>query len=181
MSDDILEHQTRKKIYNHILAYPGVSFNIIKNIFDLTEGTLRYHLKYLESKNEISSSKTGKNRCYYPVHRTILESKPKGDLGQYKLNETHEQIINVIKRQPGITQKELTFKTRLKKISASYNINKLVNLGLIQKEKNGKVVHYYFITTEDLHKKILDKLIRKLLAKEIDEHTFLIIKKRLEL
>ncbi len=181
MSDDVLEHETRKKIYNHILAYPGVSFNIIKNVLDLTDGTLRYHLKYLEGKNEIRTSKMGKIKCYYPVHQTILGSRFQSGSGQYKLSDTNERLINIIQRQPGITQKEIILKTRLKKITAVYNINKLVKLGLIKKEKNGKIVHYYYMTDEDLRKKILNKLIKKLLDREIDEHTFLIIKKRLDL
>lgn len=181
MSYDVLEHETRKKIYNHILAYPGVSFNIIKNVLNLTESTLRYHLKYLEGKNEIKSSKTGKIRCYYPVHRTILESKTESKSGQYKLNITHERLINLIKHQPGITQKELIMKTRLKKMTIIYNIKKLVKLDLVQKEKNGKIIHYYYMTDEELRKKILGKLIKKLIDHEIDEHTFLVIKKRLDL
>lgn len=183
MSSEVFGHETRKRIYNHILAYPGVSFNIIKSVFELTDSTLRYHLKYLESKNEIKSSLEGRNRCYYPVHGSIgeSESKTKLEMGAYNLNSTQERLINLVQQHPGITQKGLILKTRLKKITVAYNVNKLVKFGLVQKENSGKYVNYYYIPDVELRKKIIEKLILKLINHEIDEHTFLIIKKKLEL
>ena len=147
MSQEIFKHETRKKIYNHILAYPGVSFKIIKGVFELTDSTLRYHLKYLESKNEIKSSLEGRNRCYYPVQKNMSDSKLKISIGgnTYKLNSTQERLINIVQRHPGITQKGLILKTHLKKITVAYNINKLVKFGLVQKENNGKYVNYYYL------------------------------------
>lgn len=180
MSGNIFEHETRKKIYNHILAYPGVSFNIIKKIFGLTDSTLRYHLKYLENKNEIKSSLEGHKRCYYPVNRILLGSPLNSTLNTYKLNSTQEKLINIIHRTPGITQKDLILSTRLKKITVAYNINKLVKFGIIQKEKFGKQIKYFYLTDNELRKEILDILILKLINREIDEHTFLVIKKKLD-
>jgi predicted transcriptional regulator len=180
MSGDVFEHETRKKIYNHILTYPGVSFSIIKTILGLTDSTLRYHLKYLESKNEIKSSIEGNKRCYYAIHRVIVDSKIKSNHGTYKLNPTQETLINTIHHHPGITQKELILKTRLKKITVAYNVNKLVKFGMIQKEKFGKHVNYFYMTDDKLRKKLIQKLILKLINREIDEHTFLILKKKLD-
>ena len=66
--DVALDNKLRKIIYNHILAYPGESYNRLKNIFELTDGALRYHLGYLEKNRKISSDLAKGTRCYYPHH-----------------------------------------------------------------------------------------------------------------
>ena len=98
-------------IYNHISTYPGVSFSIIKNVFNLTDGTLRYHLNYLEGKNEITSKIEGRNKCYYPVENYVFNTKSDSDLEIYKLNSTQERLLNIIQREPWITQKDIILKT----------------------------------------------------------------------
>lgn len=57
---------TRDLIYRHILEYPGVSFQLLKGIFRMSEGNLRYHLNVLESREKVRSKMVKKNRCYYP-------------------------------------------------------------------------------------------------------------------
>ena len=85
-----LEHNTRKMIINHILAYPGVSFGTIKKVLNIPPGTLRYHLNYLESKKKIKSSLTGNNRCYYPVQKIIF------DIKAIDINATRASINSIL-------------------------------------------------------------------------------------
>ena len=53
----VLQHDTRRMIYNYIVEHPGVAFNELKKVFELTDGTLRYHVEYLKrsGKREVSS------------------------------------------------------------------------------------------------------------------------------
>ena len=52
MFGNALENKKRKMIYHHILAYPGVSFGIMKKIFDITDNLL---IDYREWATELSS------------------------------------------------------------------------------------------------------------------------------
>ena len=46
-TNDDLEHRTRKVVFNYISDNPGVTFSAIRRVYDLSESTLRYHLRYL--------------------------------------------------------------------------------------------------------------------------------------
>ncbi len=181
MGANVNEHKTRKMIFNHITTHPGVSFGIIKKVFELSDGTLRYHLNYLENRNEIKSSIIANNKCYYPVQSYIFDNRPKSEFRFHKLNKNQERLIDTVKRYPGINQKELIIRTGMKRITVSYNLNKLMDFGVIRKEPNGRNVYYYFITEFELKKKVMKKLMMKFLNYEIDEKTFIELKRKLEL
>ena len=180
MSGYAVEHNTRKMIVSHIIAYPGVSFGTIKKMLDLPESTLRYHLNHLEKKKEIKSSLEGNNRCYYPVQKIIFDLKSESGIQTHELNETQDKLLDTIQRYPGITQKELILRTGLKRITVWYHIKKLIDFRVVRQEPNGRNISYYFISETELRQKIRKRLIAKLLNNEIDEKTFLTLKKKLE-
>ena len=180
MVENIFENKTRKLIHNHIMVHPGDSFNNIKKVFDLTDGTLRYHLHYLENRNKIRSSTIGEKRCYYPVEKIIFNPRPESDLRIHRLSDTQERILKSIQYKPGINQKELIYMTGLKRITIAYNMKKLLDVGIVRKEPNGKYVNYYYISDTELRMKLIKKLIFKFVNYEIDEKTFLALKNKLE-
>jgi predicted transcriptional regulator len=167
-------------IYSHILTYPGVSYITLKNIYNLTAGTLRYHLEYLEKADRIMVDIENGKRCYYPKrHEVALSGQVASNQVRSNLNKTQQKILNAIKKQPGITQKELIKKTKLSRIRISYNINKFIDLGFVKKSNNGKHVMYEYMTDELLRSEMLLRLTMRLLNKEIDEETFNKLKDRL--
>jgi predicted transcriptional regulator len=87
----------------------------------------------------------------------------------------------MIKNTPGITNKKLMSFTKLNRKTLSYNINKLLDQKLIWKTKNSSTIGYEYITKDKLRGEIYHQLLMKLLADEIDEETFLRIKRKLEL
>jgi len=184
MSQSAFEHDTRKRIYNHIISYPGVSFSAIKRAFDLADGTLRYHLNYLETRNEIKSAINNRNRCYYPVQNVLIEQEVEAEVEArfkaHKLSATQERLLNSIQRYPGITQKELIKRTGVKRLTLAYNIKKLIAFGVVQKKENGRNTCYHYISDAQLRKEMMKRLIMKFLNHEIDEHTFLALKNKLE-
>jgi len=176
-----LENKKRKMIYNHIVTYPGVSFGIMKKIFNMAESTLRYHLKYLESADEIKSHLEGNIRCYYPIQNIIFYSRTEEEFETYSLNPTQQRILENIQRNPGITQKNLLIETGLKRLTAAYNLRKLIEVGVVRKEPSGRNICYFYISNIELRKKILKKLIVKFVNHELDEQRFLELKRKLDL
>ena len=178
--DIVFDHDVRKMIYTHILTYPGVSYITIKDIFDLPDGTLRYHLEYLEKADRILTDKENGNRCYYPLRdERINLKKIKNRLSTYNLSLNQQKILNTIKREPGITQKRLIKKTGLNRFTISYNIRKFIEMGLVKKSNSEKFVRYEYMTDELLKHEVLLRLTIKLLNKEIDEKTFFKLKDKL--
>jgi predicted transcriptional regulator len=175
----VIEHETRRMIYEHILAHPGVSFNILKQVFGLKDGTLRYHLDYLKKKEKIIFSK-GK-RCYYPTRsETVVFQMKNNKMESHFLSPLQSQILNIIKERPGINQKELVKKIGLNRFTVNNNLKKLMELCIIRKTSINRMVCYEYITKDQLQTELLMNIIIKLLNKEIDEKTFLELKDKLE-
>lgn len=180
--DIVFDHDTRKMIYTHILTYPGVSYNVLKNIFNLTDGTLRYHLEYLEKAERILPDMENGNRCYYPLQSEIGGVKL-SDKNQklYNYTKNQQKILNTIKTAPGITQKDLIGKTGLSRFTISYNIKKFIDMGVVKKSNSQKFVCYEYMTDEQLKHEVLMRLAMKLLNRELDEEAFLKLKNKLRI
>ena len=177
----VLENQIRKMLYNHIVEYPGVTFTTLEKVYDLNHSTLRYHLKYLEQAERITSKLESGKLHYYVYNRNEFISKPiNNNLQSQKLTPHQERILNAIKQYPGINQTELIAKTSLKRHILTYNISKLTELGLVRKNNHDKNVCYEYIPKELLHHELLKVLAVRLLNKEIDEQTYLKLREKLK-
>lgn len=176
-----MEHDTRKMIYNHITHYPGVTFSVLKDIFELPEGTLRYHLKYLEKADTICSNLKGGNRCYYPQSNDRIISRVlENHRGMYKFTKIQKRILGIIQQNPGINQKELIKRAKINRFTINYNLNKFIDLGIIRKINDSGRAFYEFITDDLMEYEIMKLLIIKLLNNEIDENTFQELKEKLQ-
>ena len=182
-SETILENKTRRLIYDHITANPGVSFIVLKTIFNLNESKLRYHLDYLEKNKKIFFGFESGKRNYYPKLDQINElNNPENTntFQTYKLTNYQERIISVIKKYPKINQKELAKRTSINRITLSNNLKKLMSLCMVRKIPNGNKVSYEYIDNKQLRIEILKQLLVKLINNEIDGVTFLELKRKLD-
>jgi len=178
VNEQVLEHKMRKIIFKYVSSNPGVSFGTIESFVDMNASTLKYHLNYLEKTRKILSKKEGKKRCYYSIESPVIDIDPTHN--HDKLNKKQERIFNTVKRSPGITQKAIVKKLNLKQNTVSYNLTRLIELGIIWKiSKNGKP-GYEPVTKENLKAEIMDRLILRLYRNEIDQEAFKKIKRRLE-
>jgi predicted transcriptional regulator len=181
--DSVMENENRRMIYNHITAHPGVSFSVLKKVFNLNDSTLRYHLNYLEKNEKISLGLESGTRQYYPYmennHVTLDQEESNGEMIP-ELSDIQERIIEVIKKYPKINQKELGHKTRINRITLSRNLKTLINLCIVRKMPNGNKVIYEYIAFSKLRYEILKRLLIKLINNEIDEGTFLKLKRKLD-
>ncbi|UCH88722.1 MAG: winged helix-turn-helix transcriptional regulator [Thermoplasmata archaeon] len=175
-----LEHKTRKQIYNYIYSNPGVPFKIIMNFLSLNKSTLTYHLKYLEKSNQITSKREGRQRHYFCNQQPSIESKNQLPIMENTLNKNQQKILDLVKNQPGISVKDLNFRTRINQSTIEYNLNRLIELKLIWKVKTDNGIGYEYITKDILRKEMFNRLLKKLLTNEIDEETYHRIRRKLE-
>ena len=131
--DKILEHETRGMIRGYVIAHPGSHYNQIKKILGIKNGTLVHHLSILEKNGFIHSINDGLHKRFYPIG--------------IKTN-TAIRILNLIKENPGISQKEIIKDTKIKQPTVSYNLNLMVKESTIRIEKEKRENHYYFIFPE---------------------------------
>ena len=92
--DKVLGNKIRRMIYKLIVNYPGVPFNKLMDIFELTDSNLRYHLNYLEKNGKISSGVDDGVKHYYPHPSTVRTLEKSQDLMEAQRFTTHSAPIN---------------------------------------------------------------------------------------
>jgi len=171
-----LVHDTRKKLVIYINDNPGTSFQTLKKVFNLNDGTLRYHLNYLRRRKKIVQVKQDNRRTYLPSDMRLY-----ADEHRRRLNTDQKRVLHLIEEYPGITRPELLERSRQSRKDLSYNLERLNELGLIWKIKQGGKVRFAPITREDLYKEAYAVMVDRLLNGQIDIDTYRELKRRLDL
>jgi len=133
----LLKHDTRQRICSHIQENPGKHFTALKNELALSAGVMTYHLDRLERENFILSRMEGKFKRFYPPR---WDHKP--DLHITPIQET---ILEQIKKQPGISQSDITKKIGRNRKVVNYQVHQLEDMDLIAIEKDGRESMCYFV------------------------------------
>ena len=176
--EDVLDHRTRRMVYNYISSHPGVSFQKIRHVLDLNSSTLRYHLQYLQRSGKIVLEMEGGKKFYYPrgAGSGSFEHEPKPP----ELTNKEKRVLDTIKRHPGISRKGICNYTNIDGKTTSKCIRALRDKKLIWKVRSGRSTGYEHITKEKLKQEMLKLLIERFLNNEIDKERFLALKKELE-
>jgi DNA-binding MarR family transcriptional regulator len=138
--DDVLDQFVRGEVYGLIKSNPGVHYNEIMRKLEMKNGTLSYHLHMLEKMEMIKSRREGlKYRVFYPTEMKF----PKEE--RYRLSNLQLEILQIIKEDEGIQQKEIAKKLGKKPQTINYNIKILQQAGLIKIRKKGRETGCYIL------------------------------------
>ena len=131
--DEALDHFNRGQIYGYIKTSPGVHYNKIRKELEIKNGVLSYHLNLLEKIGLIKSRREGmRYRAFYPTGMKFPEEE------RYRLTDLQIAILEKIKENEGITQKEIAAMLGEKQQKISYNIKALERAGKIRMIKKGR-------------------------------------------
>lgn len=137
--DDPLANRIRNLIHSYIQVYPGTHYSQMKDQLSLINGTLAYHLNVLEKERLVESHKRGRLRCYYPRGETP------DDLLEPPVSAGQEQIMELIRDHPGISQKRLAHSLGVTGAAIKYHVDGLIQRGKVRRERHGLSVSYFLI------------------------------------
>jgi len=139
---DIFQNENRLKILTEILNNPGIHHNEILRSCKLKKGQLQWHLDTLLKHSIIKKEKYGQYAIYFPITSTAeaIESFK----SQFAKSKTTLEILNTIKKNPGINSAEISRNMNLSRNSVKYHIDKLLKKHLIMLEKKGRIIKLYF-------------------------------------
>ncbi len=140
--EQVLDHFVRGQIYGYVLANPGEHYNAIKVALGLTNGSLAHHLKTLEREQFLKSKRFGLYRRFYPMNMRIPED------GFFAPNEIQKTIVDIIRTNPGITQKEIALHLGLTPPTVNYHIGILSEHRAIRVERAGRKTHCFVADAE---------------------------------
>jgi predicted transcriptional regulator len=136
--DKIFDNNTRNQIHGYINNKPGEHFSAIKNALKLNTGTLLYHSRILEKEGYIKSKRDKLYTRFYPTGMNAQE------IDEYRPSDIQKKLIDLIQRQPGINQREISSLFNISQSVISYNLNRLIRENIIRVEKEGRVKKYFF-------------------------------------
>ena len=139
--DDILELESRQKIYNLLKNNPGLHLSKIAKLLNLRVSLVEYHLHYLEKHNLVRSDKhTGYKRYFIRGEAESISKKNFSIVRQKNLLK----IILLLLKQKHANHTELLSQLDVSPATLSYHLKRLVKNDILDIEKKGKT-HIYSI------------------------------------
>ena len=128
--DNLLELETRRKIYNFILENPGSHFREISRKIDMPKSTMDYHLNFLNKKGLIIILKKERYNRYYISKKIGKETKK---ILAILREETPRRILLSMKIYHPVSIDYLSKDLDKSPSTISFHLKKLKDLGLVEK------------------------------------------------
>ncbi|MDD5142362.1 winged helix-turn-helix transcriptional regulator [Methanoregula sp.] len=137
---NILQNDTREKIYQCIRENPGIFFNAITRKTGIRPGTLRYHLIMLHTENKVSILASEGHARYFENSDHFSDAEK--NILKFIQNKKDCQILTQLMKTPELNRKELGNKLGISGLMITWYTKRLNDAGLISLEKVGKKARY---------------------------------------
>jgi len=132
---DVLELETRRKIYDLINQNPGIHLSKISQILKMRTSLVEYHLLFLEKHEIISSDKeTGYKRYYLKGQIGVKDKRYLFILRQ----KTVLEIILLLLKNDVSPHKVILENVNVSPSTLSYHLNKLIKKDIIELNRYGE-------------------------------------------
>jgi predicted transcriptional regulator len=130
---------TRRKILEFIASHPGAHLRDICRELGLAMGDVQYHIRRLERDGRVHSMRRGLYRFFYPAN--LFGEKQRDVLSMLSLERPRELLLNMVEH-PESTQESLAEATHISQPTVSWHLKRLVELGIVGRRQEGRVVTY---------------------------------------
>ncbi len=147
--DDILELETRRKIYDTILKNPGLHLSKIADLLQMRISHVEYHVHYLEKHDIVTTDKTtGYLRFYIKGTVGIQDKRYLSILRQKTLLRI---VIFLLKKEP-VKRKDILENVTVSNSTLSYHLKKLLKNNIIEVQGQGENKGYQLKNKEEIIK-----------------------------
>lgn len=136
----ILYNENRQKIYETVMANPGVRLTALMHMTGMKEGTLTYHLRILRMKKRIATFGTGRYLRYFENNGRYSELAKK--MFWHLQNPTARRILEILASSPEVSRKEIAGILGIAGPSITWHTNRMSSDGIITTQRNGRAVQY---------------------------------------
>ena len=130
---------TRRRILEFITSHPGAHLRDICRALGLAMGDVQYHIRRLERDGRIHSVRRGLYKFFYPAN--LFGERQRDVLSVLSLDRPRELLLNIIEH-PESTQEALAGATHISQPTVSWHLKRLVDLGIVGRRQEGRVVTY---------------------------------------
>ncbi|MFB6079572.1 MAG: winged helix-turn-helix transcriptional regulator [Haloferacaceae archaeon] len=139
MSDPDLELDSRRAIYRYVAANPGVHFRGLLDALDYAQGTVQYHLGWLEDEGLVETSADGNYTRYYPADS--FDEADRAVMNALR-REYARRIVAHLAADGPLSTAELSDRLDRSPSTVSWHLSKLDDAGLVEGERRGRSVVY---------------------------------------
>ena len=136
MNDEPNSNTTR--VLQFIQENPGCHLRQIKRELEMSMGTIQYHLNLLDKQGKVSSERHNLHKYYFPIG--LFEQNEKDILKILNQDTAREILLIILEKKP--TQTDIANTIKISSASVNWHIKRLVELGLILEQKEGKFKRY---------------------------------------
>ncbi len=148
--DEILENESRRRIYVTIEANPGFNLRRLQKVLSMPLTTLHYHLSYMTRKKIVFAESEGHQKKYYTKR---LESEDKRTLSALR-QEKMRNIVLVILANKKAKYQFLADRLKLPRSTLCFCLKHLVEKSILTREKIGHE-NIYTVTDQERVARVL--------------------------
>ena len=131
--------ETADRILQFIQNNPGCHLRGIKDMMQISQGTVQYHTDRLEKLGRITCTTSGLYKHYFPVG--VFQNNEK-EILQILSQETTRQILMYIVEQKSPTQTDIVNSVGISASSINWHMKRLLEFKLVDEIKEGKYKRY---------------------------------------
>jgi len=132
----------QQRVYQYIKQHPGVHLRKVCRDLGLAVGDVQYHIDRLEKNGSVKSARRGLYRHFYPCG--IFREREGVVLSALAQATPRELLLHII-AAPGSSQEDLAGLLGLSAPSISWNMKRLIQLGLVEQQQRGRFASYRVI------------------------------------
>lgn len=131
---DLLEHDTRRSIYEAVVASPGTYIAEVATSTEIPVSTVRYHVRVLDDEKVIQTAKVRGRHRLFPAHaEDVLLAAAVND-------DATAAVIEAIRRREPITVSMLAEELDRAQSTVSYHLARLDDADLVDRHRDGESV-----------------------------------------
>jgi len=129
----------QQRVYQYIKEHPGVHLRKVCRDLGLAVGDVQYHIDRLEKSGSVKSSRRGLYRHFYPCG---IFGEREGVILSALAQRTPRELLLHLIEAPGSSQEDLASSLGLSPPSISWNMKRLAQLGLVERQQKGRFASY---------------------------------------
>ena len=166
-----IELETRRRIYEYVVANPGTHLRAIKDELDMPMGQLEYHLHYLEQRDILDAKEDRYYKRFFPHDMSATDRRVLSAIRQ----EKPRQIVLLVIQRPGVDHRSIQEELGLGASSLSFYMKDLIGKDIVRKVREGRRSLYSIVDTERVVKLLityrpsfLDRMVDRFLETWLD-------------
>lgn len=145
--EDVLELETRRKIYDVLRKNPGVHLSKIADLLQMRVSHVEYHLNFLEKHDMITVEKVmGYKRFYIKGTIGVQDKRYLSVLRQ----KTLLHIILFLLKNDIVQHKDILENVAVSASTLSYHLNKLVKYDIVEVQRYGEHKGYQLKNRDEI-------------------------------